>query len=144
MNRLIWSTLAVVLALLASPAWAQKAEPQAPPRSQAAPFEVQPVSPRVTIPVWAERPTAADYMRYYPREAFERGVSGRAVLDCIVAAAGHLDCTVVEETPEGHAFGEAALRVSRHFRMAPTTREGEPTLGGRTRIPIRFNVSSRR
>jgi TonB family protein len=94
--------------------------------------------PPITSPTWAESPTAADFARYYPAEALTRGVAGQATLDCIVAASGHLSCTVVSEEPSGRHFGEAALRVSRHFRMAPETRDGHPTAGGRVRIPIRF------
>lgn len=96
--------------------------------------------PVITVPTWAERPAAADFARYYPAEARAQGVSGQAMLDCIVAADGRLSCTVVSEEPSGRHFGEAALRVSRHFRMAPETRDGRPTAGGRVRIPIRFHT----
>ncbi|MBC7769707.1 MAG: TonB family protein [Phycisphaerales bacterium] len=95
---------------------------------------------RVTNPYWAERPTARDFERHYPREALRRGVSGAAMLECIVNADGSLVCYVDEETPEGHGFGQAALRIAESFRIAPATRDGVPTSGGRVRVPIRFNT----
>jgi protein TonB len=94
----------------------------------------------ITDPQWLERPNARDFARYYPERALEREVTGRASLDCIVAADGRISCTVTSEDPPGYGFGEAALRISRHFRMSPQTRDGVPTSGGRVRVPIRFNL----
>ncbi|HEY8572639.1 TonB family protein [Phenylobacterium sp.] len=88
----------------------------------------------------AERgPTAADIARYYPEAAAKGGVEGRATLGCTIAANGLLEgCRVLEETPADQGFREAALRMSRLFKMRPTTRSGEPVAGGQVRIPIRF------
>lgn len=95
----------------------------------------------ITNPTWLERPNARDFERYYPPRALERNQEGRVSLDCIVAADGRISCTVTSEDPTGWGFGEAALRISRHFRMAPATRDGVPTSGGRVRVPIRFNLA---
>ncbi|HYD89489.1 MAG TPA: energy transducer TonB [Vitreimonas sp.] len=94
--------------------------------------------PVVTSPTWLQRPTAQDFVRYYPSEALRQGVNGEALLECIVGHDGRLTCVIVSASPEGAGFEQAALRVSRHFRMAPMTRDGQPTSGGRVRIPIRF------
>lgn len=95
----------------------------------------------ITNPQWLQRPDARDFARYYPPRALERGQEGRVSLDCIVSADGRISCTVTSEDPTGWGFGEAAVRISRHFRMAPATRDGVPTSGGRVRVPIRFNLA---
>ena len=130
-----------MLALLVSPAWAQKTDPGSPPVPVAVDPPPSPPNPNVlTNPFWVERPDAQDFARNYPRRAMDESVSGRALLDCLVASDGLLTCAVVSETPEGYGFGEAALRVARSFRMAPQTRDGVPTAGGRVRVPIRWNL----
>lgn len=96
----------------------------------------------ITNPTWLERPNARDFARYYPERALERGQEGRVNLACIVAADGRISCTVTSEDPTGWGFGDAAMRISRHFRMAPATRDGAATSGGRVNVPIRFNVAS--
>ncbi|MGQ0533138.1 MAG: energy transducer TonB [Caulobacteraceae bacterium] len=95
----------------------------------------------ITNPTWLSRPNAADFARYYPDRALEREQEGRVVLDCVVAADGRINCGVTSEDPSGWGFGEAAVRISRHFRIAPQTRDGVPTSGGRIRVPIRFNLA---
>ena len=96
----------------------------------------------ITSPTWLERPNARDFARYYPERALERGQEGRVNLACVVAADGRISCAVTSEDPTGWGFGDAAIRISRHFRMAPATRDGAPTAGGRVNVPIRFNVAS--
>jgi len=95
----------------------------------------------ITNPQWVERPSGRDFERYYPNRALERGQEGSVTLSCVVAADGRIACTVSREDPTGWGFGEAALRISRHFRMAPATRDGVPTSGGRVNVPIRFNLA---
>jgi protein TonB len=92
----------------------------------------------ITNPVWLEQPDARDFARYYPERAQEREVEGRATIECIVNANGSLACTVTSEDPPGYGFGDATLRVSRHFRIAPATRDGQATSGGRIRRTIRW------
>jgi TonB family protein len=105
------------------------------------PPRAPPITSMLTTVSWLERPTAADFARYYPPEAARRGIDGRVVLDCIVSGVGRLSCTVISQDPESEGFGDAALRLSRHFRMAPQTQDGRPTAGGRTRVPIAFRIS---
>lgn len=92
----------------------------------------------ITNAVFTEQPDARDFARYYPERAQERGQEGRATVECIVGADGRLNCTITNEDPPGWGFGEATLRVSRHFRVAPATRDGSPTSGGRIRRTIRW------
>jgi protein TonB len=95
----------------------------------------------ITNPTWLQRPNAAQFAQYYPDRALEREQEGRVVLDCVVAADGRISCAVSSEDPSGWGFGDAALRISRFFRMAPATRDGVPTSGGRVRVPISFRVA---
>ncbi len=62
------------------------------------------------------------------------------MLECAVLSDGRLDCTVVSEDPAALGFGDAALNLSREFRMAARTSNGRSTTGGRVRIPIAFSM----
>lgn len=95
----------------------------------------------ITNPQWLERPNARDFSRHYPRRALERGQEGRVVLDCIVGADGRIGCSVSSEDPSGWDFGEAAIRISRSFRMSPRMENGAATEGGRVRVPITFRLA---
>lgn len=75
---------------------------------------------------------------FYPAAAQEQGVGGRVVLECPVGDDGRLACVVMEETPEGMAFGAAALRMSEDWRISSRTRDGQPTAGGRIRRTLVF------
>lgn len=115
----------------------------APPTPTPIPVAVdpppQPPTPAVLTGVtWLEQPDARDYARYYPERAQEREVEGRATVECLVDASGRLSCTITSEDPPGYGFGEATLRVSRHFRVAAATRDGQATTGGRIRRTIRW------
>lgn len=101
-----------------------------------------PAPPQITDPTWIERPSGRDFARYYPERAIEREREGRVVLNCVVGSDGRISCTVSSEDPTGWGFGEAALRISRHFRMAPATADGRPTDGGRVRVPINFRLGN--
>jgi protein TonB len=94
----------------------------------------------ITNPQWIERPDGRDFSRYFPQRALDRGQEGRVVLDCIVNADGRVSCNVSNESPEGWGFGEAAMRISRHFRMSPRLENGQPSEGGRVRITLPFRV----
>jgi periplasmic protein TonB len=101
-----------------------------------------PPGPRlIGKPDWLNRPNGRDLVRHYPRRALDRGVTGRAVLDCGVTASGRLvGCAVEAETPAAAGFGAAALKLAPEFRMRPLTEDGQPVDGGRVRIPIAFDL----
>lgn len=97
-------------------------------------------SPALTNATFLERPDGRDFARYYPGNALRRGVGGRVVLDCSVAASGRLNCSVASEEPAGWGFGDASLRAAQHFRVAPATADGQATSGGRLRVPMTWRT----
>lgn len=90
---------------------------------------------------WARIPTGQDIARFYPPAAERAKVSGSTVISCGITAEGLLiACQVVEETPAGYGFGEAALKMSTIFKLRSTTKGGEPVAGRTVRIPIQMRV----
>jgi periplasmic protein TonB len=156
MRPLGWQQLAataLISALLTSGALAQT-EPElrpnttaeAPAAEQRAPayLDPPPAPPNLNVLtnlVWLEQPDARAFARHYPREARQRNINARVVLDCVVDAEGGLNCSVFSEDPEGQGFAEATLEIARYFRVAPQTRDGVPTEGGRVRRVIRWVMS---
>jgi TonB family protein len=92
----------------------------------------------VTKASWLKTPNGDDMLEVYPSKAFANGLAGQATLVCQVDASGSLkDCFVIDESPAGYGFGDAALKLSSKFRLKPPFRNGVP-VGGRMTIPIRF------
>lgn len=108
-----------------------------PPPQLNAPL-VDDATPRLRNVAWLERPDGMAFMRAYPSLARQASRDGAVVMDCQVEDGGLLSCTVMSETPAGWGFGAAGMALSRQFRIAPETRDGVATAGGRVLLPIRF------
>jgi TonB family protein len=89
-------------------------------------------------PVWVRTPTERRLTSLYPTRALERGREGEARLQCTVLSGGALDCARVEETPGG--FGNAALRVARTLRHAPTRADGSDAAGTPVNLRVVFRI----
>ncbi len=89
-------------------------------------------------PVWDRTPSERRLASYYPARALERGREGEARLHCTVMEGGSLACDKMSETPGG--FGNAALRVARTLRHAPTRSDGSDAAGTPVNLRIVFRI----
>lgn len=112
-------------------------EPAAEPAALMEPVADGPVT--ITRAVWLRRPTPQELRAFYPPLALRRDRSGLVNLDCIVRTDGALDCAVLDETPPNYGFADAALRISRAYRMQPATRDGRP-VEGRYQLRVPFEL----
>ena len=101
-------------------------------------------APKPTItthPDWLRRPDADDMARYYPDRAQRMSVDGHATIECTVNVNGTVsDCQVTAESPADQGFGDAALKLSKLFKMKPTTTDGVPVANTKVIIPIGFQI----
>ena len=89
-------------------------------------------------PDWLRRPTSDDIKAVWPREAYRKGLGGKAVIGCVVTVQGALrNCTILSEQPAGGGFGNAGLALTPQFVMRPALKAGVPVEGA-VRIPLTF------
>ena len=131
-----------------TPAASTQADLQAEAATPAAPAPVDARSAAKSInrtivdPVWVRRPTARDVYEYYPIRAGNLGLQGQATIDCTVGAGGRLRaCRVDQESPSGAGFGKASLELAPHLQIRTTTLSGEPAVGRRLQVPIRWRLA---
>jgi TonB family protein len=87
---------------------------------------------------WLKQPSMQELMAVFPAGAIEHGLSGRAVIRCIVTLQGTLRaCQVVSETPPGEGFGAAAITLTPQLLMRPALKGGVP-VEGTVQIPFNF------
>lgn len=101
-------------------------------------------SPVIGKPRWMAVPQINDLVAVLPPAAKAAKVySARVVMECQVVAEGQVDgCKVLSQEPAGLGYDQAALMLSKYFRLAVWTEEGLPTVGGSVRIPLRFDLES--
>jgi protein TonB len=108
------------------------------------PLAADPTSNPLGRPEWVRKPEANSLSRYYPVKAQFKDADGRALVECRIGSGGILtSCVVVEETPAGFGFGEAALNATKDCLLSETTSTGQPALGLKVRVPFRFGISRR-
>ena len=90
-------------------------------------------------PQWRSLPTGDQFAGGYPAEAVTAGVSaGRVVMS---GGEGKVEnCVATSEQPVGLGFGAAAVALSGAFQVTAWTAEGLPTIGGKIRVPIRYEA----
>jgi periplasmic protein TonB len=97
----------------------------------------------VMQPDWQRHPSRADLAIYYPNKAQAKNVTGSVTIDCDLTQKGSLsNCRVVAEQPPGWGFGETALKLSKIYKIRPTTAAGVPLDLARiiVRIPLSFGL----
>ena len=99
-----------------------------------------PATPRlIALPDWILVPNAVPLFPAAAQTAAVKSGAGR--VDCGIGQDGGLtDCRLLDETPTGLGFGDAALAAAKGMRMNLWTRDGYPTPGGRVIVPLRFNA----
>ena len=112
--------------------------PQAPPQEPA-----KPVQRVIANPDWSSRPNGEDVARFYPERAQRLEKTGNVTLQCQVTAKGTVTgCAVLSEDPVDFGFGDAALKLSRLFKMKPKMEDGQAVEGASVKIPIAFRIAA--
>jgi hypothetical protein len=101
-------------------------------------------APLIGRPHWVTLPTGDQLRDAFPKAPpGGAAVSAKVVLDCAIVAGGHVDdCKVESETPAGQGYGAAVMGISHYFTMSIWTEEGLPTVGGRVKIPLRYEIAA--
>jgi TonB family protein len=83
--------------------------------------------------------------RFFPEEALRHNIRGLATILCTVSQDGSLtDCSIACESPTGHWFGEATLRMAPYLRLEPTAKDGSATAGRAFIFPMFYNIAGKR
>jgi hypothetical protein len=99
--------------------------------------------PVIGKPHWTQLPTPEDFAKTFTDAANKAKVDkARVVLSCLVGEGGVLNaCQTVSEDPAGYGMGVGATALSGKFKVGVWTDEGLPTVGGRVRVPIVYNLT---
>lgn len=76
----------------------------------------------------------------FPAAAKAKAIGGVTKMKCVAQADGSLsECAIVSECPAGLGFGEAALKIARHYKLGLKTRGGR-AVASDVIIPIVWRV----
>jgi hypothetical protein len=94
----------------------------------------------VKTPIWTALPTVGEIQSAVPKTEGAAN-NARVTLVCDVLPGGSLSaCAVDREEPAGQGFGPAILTLAPKFKVALISAEGFPTVGGKVRVPVRFDL----
>ncbi len=109
--------------------------PAALDQTLSTPAQAQPTAPRLLRGPSASRvsqayPESAAKVRVQSAAGYSRQIDGYAKLRCRVLVSGRLDqCTIMDESPAGYGFGDAARSLAAEFLFQPATIDGQPAEG---------------
>jgi TonB family protein len=105
----------------------EPASPEAAPIEAVEPLQMASIAaPRPVAQLRGGRPLDRPVPSYPPSAARNR-LEGQAEVRLTIGPDGRVvEASVIEETPAGHGFGEAALEAVRQWRFEPFTRDGRP------------------
>jgi protein TonB len=108
------------------------------PHSSAAAIEYLPMHRVSTPPRFDETGIAADLV--YPPIALRSGIEGRVILELFVDSTGTVrEARILQETPEGRGFGEAAVRAFMGRKGNAAIANGQ-AVSCRYRYPVAFRL----
>ncbi|MDR0624816.1 MAG: energy transducer TonB, partial [Treponema sp.] len=94
---------------------------------------------RVSIPPKFDE-QAISRATVYPPIALRSGIEGRVILELFIDRTGQVQrITILQETPPGRGFGEAAVRAFEGQRCSPAEANGLP-VSVRYRYPVSFRI----
>jgi TonB family protein len=92
----------------------------------------------INAPMWVATPTAAQVAQALPDHAIGQSTGGRVSLVCHVMGDGALSkCDPHGEQPRGKGLGEAAMSLSREFKLAVDP--NEPNVARDLTVDVSFN-----
>ncbi|WP_343526526.1 energy transducer TonB [Sphingomonas sp.] len=95
---------------------------------------------RFALAEWIERPRQSLIDNAFPPMARRGGISGIAVLLCVVPQPGKPEsCSIAAERPVGRGFGAAALGLYPQFRIRPVMK-GDQVVQAQVLVPVTFKV----
>ena len=90
---------------------------------------------------WIQKPDDATMAPFWPRYARRMAISGTVRLACIVPRPGPVRrCWTIDERPRGIGFGQAALAMSRHFRIRPVATDARDRDDIPVIVPVVFEA----
>jgi protein TonB len=91
-------------------------------------------------PHWLKRPSSDDIVAVYPKVGARLGHYGRVILSCAVQPDGSLSrCQVVSEDPGDEGFADAALKLTKLYKMGSP--DGLPLSRTEVQVPIKFSLA---
>ena len=95
---------------------------------------------RFALAEWIERPPQDLIDAAFPKMARSGGISGVAVLLCVVPTPGRpKSCSVAAERPSRRGFGAAALGLYPQFRIRPVMK-GDQVVQAQVLVPVTFDI----